>query len=151
MRVPISHISGNGDMGEHPLWPQGASGPADRTNEPSRTPSCPRRSRGAGEGLAGGRSPPATAQGPGSAYSEESHEDPQSRRHRAARRNPERPGSLPVRSTPDGGRGIVTRVQNRRCSMALEYIERMQETGWQNGPCGIHTYRRKILRRVKGR
>lgn len=39
-------------------------------------------------------------------------------------------GSRRDDSTPDRGRGIVTRVQNRRYSMASEeYIERMQETG----------------------
>jgi hypothetical protein len=132
MRVPISHISGNGDMGEHPLWPQGASGPADRTNEPSRTPSCPRSSRGAGEGLAGGRSPgPALMARVGPAYAEESH----GTLHLAGIVLPGRAwsgrGACRCDSTPDGGRGIVTQVQNRRCSMASEeYIERMQETGW---------------------
>lgn len=63
MRAISTTITGNRRSKEHPRGRPRASGPADRTKERSRTPSCPRRPRGAGEGLAGRWSPPAGAQG----------------------------------------------------------------------------------------
>ena len=47
MRAISTTITGNRRSKEHPRGRPGASGPADRTKEPSRTPSCPRRPRGA--------------------------------------------------------------------------------------------------------